>query len=251
MQVSRVLSLKVENLLELPINAPLGTLGFACNKHKSPCYLTQSQPEQAVALPPKHPPHSHFLLFFGGRRPILLCRLPPKHLLQRQRIQPNLDFGNLATLVEAHVPRIRLVVAHTAVGVGVDGVQVSGDPPVLSDNDALFPRGDLELDARWLNQVADLGPCGRAVGGFAGPDTGEEGFARHSVDDIIADVGEELVTARRRLREQGEDGADLGACRVRHGAVGLAVEAAVERLQLRQGGGEAAGGREEEEDAQH
>lgn len=118
------------------------------------------------------------------------------------------------------MPRTRLVVAHATDGVGVDGVEVGCGPPVLPNDDSLFSVANLELDARRLDQVADLGPCSRAVGGFRSPDAGEERFACHSVDDVIADVGEELVAARRRLRQQGEDGVDLFACRARHGAVG-------------------------------
>ena len=164
--------------------------------------------------PRKHLASSN--IFCHRNCPIELCGLTAKHSLQRQGVQPNLDFGDHPALIKTHVPRIRLIVAHAAVGICIDSVQCCRGPPVLPDNDTLVALSDLELDARRLDQIANFGPCVGAVRPFRRPYPGKERFPRHRPHYVVSHVGKEFVAAWGRLRQQGQEGANLCLRRIWH-----------------------------------
>lgn len=79
-------------------------------------------------------------------------------------IQEGLSLNNLAILIPATVPRIVLIVGHSALSLSVDRLHFNDGPAILAYYDAFLPARDFELVAWLAEQEVNVSPGGVVVG---------------------------------------------------------------------------------------
>ena len=125
-------------------------------------------------------------------------------------IHESFDLRDHALLVDLRVPRIVLVVIHSILIVRLYCREFR-DSPSVTNNSALLTSYDLQFHAGCGKEKTKFSERVSAVVILDCPDVGEQYIPSHSPNNIVSDVGEEVVVASPRAREETEDAENSGA----------------------------------------